>query len=191
MKSILVVYGTTDGQTRKIAEFLVAALRQRGADTDLVDSATEAVAPVQPIYAAAVVCASLHQHKYQAALEHFLKENRTWLAAMPTAFVSVSLTAALKDSDSREELRAIAEAFCGETGWMPRMTRHVAGALSNSQYDYFKRLLMKLIAKQRGRDTETSNDYEYTDWVDLSRFVDEFLAATGTGRRDRHAAPVR
>jgi menaquinone-dependent protoporphyrinogen oxidase len=189
MKSILVVYGTTDGQTRKIADFLAAALRQRGKETELIDSAAEAAAQVQPVHAAAIVCASLHQHRYQASLEHFLKDNLAWLAGIPTAFVSVSLTAALKDAESREELRAAAEAFCGETHWAPRVTRHVAGALRYSQYDYFKRLLMKLIAKQRGGDTDLANDYEYTDWVDLSRFVDEFLAATASGRRERSPAP--
>jgi menaquinone-dependent protoporphyrinogen oxidase len=36
---------------------------------------------------------------------------------------------------------------------------------------------MKLIAKQQGGDTDTSHDHEYTDWDDLTRFVDEFLAA--------------
>jgi hypothetical protein len=36
---------------------------------------------------------------------------------------------------------------------------------------------MKLIAKQQGGDTDTSHDHEYTDWDDLTRFVEEFVAA--------------
>ena len=52
----------------------------------------------------------------------------------------------------------------------------LAGALNYTQYDYFKRLLMHLIAKQRGRSTDTAHDHEYTDWDDLTRFVEEFLA---------------
>ena len=56
---------------------------------------------------------------------------------------------------------------------------------------------MRLIAKHQGGDADTSRDREYTDWDDLTRFVDEFLAATsqqesghsaaaaaGPGRRD-------
>ena len=42
MKSVLVVYGTTEGQTRKIAEFIAEALRKRGVKVELVDSASEA-----------------------------------------------------------------------------------------------------------------------------------------------------
>ena len=36
---------------------------------------------------------------------------------------------------------------------------------------------MKLIAKQQGSDTDTSHDHEYMDWDDLTRFVEEFVAA--------------
>ena len=177
MKLVLVVYGTTEGQTRKVAEFIANALKARGIEVDLVDSATQTAALVQPIYAAAIVCGSLHQHRYQASLLHFVKDNKAWLAGIPAAFVAVSLTAALTDEQSRAELREIAESFYRETGWVPGITHHVAGALRYSQYDYLKRLIMKLIAKQQGGDTDTSHDHEYTDWNELTRFVDEFLAA--------------
>jgi menaquinone-dependent protoporphyrinogen oxidase len=177
MKSVLVVYGTTEGQTRKIAEFIADALKARGVVVDLVDSAGEGAALVQPVHAAAIVCGSLHRHHYQSSLLHFVKDNRDWLAGMPAAFVAVSLTAVLTDDESRDELRKAAEAFCRQTGWTPTITVHVAGALRYSQYDYFKRLIMKLIARQQGGDTDTSHDHEYTDWDRLARFVDDFLAA--------------
>jgi len=161
MKSALVVYGTTEGQTRKIAEFIANALKAGGRVGRLDQG-----------------CALVHQLRYQASLLHFVKDNAAWLAGIPAAFVGVSLTAALEDDESRRELEGLAEAFFRETGWTPAITRHVAGALRYTQYDYFKRLVMKLIARHQGGDTDTSRDHEYTDWDELTRFVDEFLAAT-------------
>jgi menaquinone-dependent protoporphyrinogen oxidase len=178
MKPVLVIYGTTEGQTRKVAEFIANALKARDVKVDLVDSSTEQAALLEPVYAAVIACGSLHQRRYQASLLHFVKYNKAWLAGIPGAFVAVSLTAGLKDDQSRDELREITEGFYGETGWTPGITRHVAGALRYSQYDYFKRLIMKLIAKQQGGDTDTSHDHEYTDWDDLTRFVEEFVSAT-------------
>jgi menaquinone-dependent protoporphyrinogen oxidase len=35
---------------------------------------------------------------------------------------------------------------------------------------------MQQIAKKGGKDTDTSRDYEYTDWAVLDRFVEEFAA---------------
>jgi menaquinone-dependent protoporphyrinogen oxidase len=52
----------------------------------------------------------------------------------------------------------------------------VAGALVYTKYDYFKRLVMKLIADRRGGDTDTSKDHEYTDWAALYRFGEGFVS---------------
>jgi menaquinone-dependent protoporphyrinogen oxidase len=178
MKSLLIAYGTTEGQTRKIAEFVAAAARARGVEVELVDSAAERAASVQPVYAAAVVCGSLHQHRYQASLLHFVKDNRSWLAGIPTAFVSVSLAAAMEDTRGRTEMAGATDAFFAESGWKPAVTRYVAGALRYTEYDYFKRLIVRLLAKRHGGETDASRDHEYTDWDDLTRFVDEFVVAT-------------
>jgi menaquinone-dependent protoporphyrinogen oxidase len=35
---------------------------------------------------------------------------------------------------------------------------------------------MKRIAKKSGGDTDTSRDYEYTDWAALDRFLEQFAA---------------
>jgi menaquinone-dependent protoporphyrinogen oxidase len=183
MKPILIVYGTTEGHTRKIAEFLAEQLKRRGRDVDLIDSATPAAAQVQPIYAAAIVAGSVHQGKYQSTLAHFVKQNRGWLKTLPCAFVSASLSAVMADEHARRELERIALEFYADTGWTPGVTQHVAGALLYTKYDYFKRLLMRLIAKQRGGETDASRDYEYTDWNTLSAFVDDFLKATGGSMR--------
>jgi menaquinone-dependent protoporphyrinogen oxidase len=177
VKSVLVAYGTTEGSIRRVAEFIANALKVRGVEIDLLDSATERAALVEPVYAAAIVCGSLHRHGYQASLPRFVKEKKAWLAGLPAAFVAVSMTAALKDDRSRDQLRMIAKAFFRKTGWMPAITEHVAGALRYSQYAYCKRPIMKLIVKQRGRKTDTSRDHEYTDWEALTRFVESVLAA--------------
>lgn len=116
--------------------------------------------------------------RYQASLLRFVKQNRGWLTGLPAAFIAVSLTARLQDEQTHEELRAIEEAFYRETGWRPAITCYVAGALRYTEYGYFKRLIMRLIAKQQRGDTDTSRDHEYTDWDGLTRFVEEFLAAT-------------
>jgi menaquinone-dependent protoporphyrinogen oxidase len=40
----------------------------------------------------------------------------------------------------------------------------IAGALRYSRYPLPLRWFMRRIAKQAGGDTDTSRDYEYTDW---------------------------
>lgn len=178
MKPILVAYGTTEGHTRKIAEFMADRLRSRGRTVDVVDTTTPAAEQIQPIYAGAFIGGSLHQHKHQSSLAHFIKANLGWLDTIPVAFFSVSLSMAGQDPEARAEAKQLAEAFLEETGLRPGMTRLIAGALKYTQYDFFKRYIMRQIAKDAGGDTDTSRDHEYTDWNDVARFVDEYIAAT-------------
>jgi menaquinone-dependent protoporphyrinogen oxidase len=187
MQPILVAYATVEGQSRKIAEFIAERLRIRGHRVDLVDTATAAAEQVQPVYQAAFLGGPEHQHKHPAPLAHFIKRNRAWLAAMPCAVFSVSLSAALDDVESRIEVQRLANEFVDECALRPVATRCIAGALKYSQYDYFKRVMMRVIARQRGQATDTSRDCEYTDWVDVEAFVDEALAAGGIAGAARAA----
>ena len=184
MKPILVVYGSTEGQTRKIAQFIAARFEQQGREVHLVDSASPAAAEVTPIYAGAVLGGSLHQHKHQAALVHFVKANVEWLNTLPTAFFSVSLSMAGRDAQERAEAKKLAEGFLEDTGLAAGMLGLFAGALKYTEYDFLKRFIMRRIAQEAGGDTDTSHDHEYTDWDEVARFADDYLAAMhGAARR--------
>jgi menaquinone-dependent protoporphyrinogen oxidase len=65
--------------------------------------------------------------------------------------------------------------FYEQTGWHPQRVKPIAGALLYTKYSIILRFVMKRIAKQAGAATDTSKDYEYTDWAALSRFIDEFV----------------
>lgn len=175
MQPILVAYATTEGHTRKIAEFIAERLRVRGHRVDLVDVATPAAQAVTAAYQAAFIGGSVHNHVHQSALLHFAKRNRDWLAALPVALFSVSLSAIDADMNGRIDALRVANDFIEESGLKPTLTRCIAGALKYTQYDYMKRLIMRLIAQQRGRSTDSSRDVEYTDWDDVEVFVDELL----------------
>ncbi len=172
---ILVCYGTTEGQTRKIAEFIADLIGKRGHEPALFDAAG-----VNELEAArceaAILAGSVHIGRYQSALVHRMHQWRDALNAMPSAFVSVSLAAASEDLHDRAEADELCQKMLHETGWTPKMTLHAAGAIRFSQYDFFKRLAMRLIAHQMRRGVRPDGDEEYTDWASVERFVESFLA---------------
>ena len=172
--NILLVYGTTEGQTRKIAAFIADRLAAGGHRVQRAD-ATELAAPLDVgAFDAILIAASLHIGQYQSSVVHFVTEHRAALNAHPNAFISVSLSAASDDSEDVEGLKACVEAFIAQTGWTPRRIHHVAGAFRYTAYDFFKRWAMKYIAYRKGAPSGTHRDYELTDWEDLRRFVDSF-----------------
>ncbi len=106
---------------------------------------------------------------------------------MPSAFFSVSLAVAhhrnseRRNREGRAESMQVVEKFTRATGWSPRRIELIAGALPYSKYNFLIRFVMRRISAHAGGDTDTSRDYEYTDWAAVDRFASEFLdEALGT-----------
>lgn len=175
MKPVLVAYGTSEGQTRKIARFIAERIRAADYEVDLVDAASPEAASLSPIYIGAVLGASVHQEHHQSNFVQLLKSNHAWLNGIPTALFSVSLAAASIDGESRDEAQKLLDDLAADSNIEPALTRCIAGALLYTRYDYLKRMIMRLITKREGGPTDTSQDYEFTDWDDVALFADAFL----------------
>jgi menaquinone-dependent protoporphyrinogen oxidase len=98
------------------------------------------------------------------------------IAAKPNVFLSVSLSAAGDDAEDWRGLEKCLDDFFRQANWRPQRIEHVAGAFRYTQYDFFKRMIMKRIAKERGAPVDTSRDWELTDWTKLAAFADAFAA---------------
>jgi menaquinone-dependent protoporphyrinogen oxidase len=98
------------------------------------------------------------------------------LSGKPTAFVSVCLGVLQHDADVQREIHTIANRFLLATGWRPAITEIVAGALMYRKYNWLKRWVMKRIVAKAGGDTDTTRNYEYTDWNALRAFANRFGA---------------
>jgi menaquinone-dependent protoporphyrinogen oxidase len=174
MAHIAVVFGTTDGQTAKIARQVAEVLRSEQDQVELID--TRAPIPAAPFEGveAAVIAGSVRMGKFQRPLVAFARAHQTELARIPTAFLPVSLSAARSTPAAVREVRKTIARFIEETGFTPGFIQPLAGALVYSRYPFFTRLAMKLISKMAGGDTDTSRDYEYTDWNAVSDFARRF-----------------
>ena len=172
--SILIVYGTTEGQTRKIATFIKERLRARGEEVALIDSTKDSKDVEVEDFDAVIAAGSVHNGRHQASLFQFVRDNVEALATKPTAFISVSLSMASEDKEDRLDATECADRFLEATEWQPTVTHLVAGALRYTQYDFFKCWILKMIASAKDASTDTSKDHEFTDWKDLEAFTDAF-----------------
>lgn len=181
----VIFYATREGQTRRIAERIAADLRRKGAEADVFD--VRSLPPIEwSIYSIACVAASVHVGHHEPEMVAFVKTWKPALERLAAAFISVSLSEAgaedyARSHDERQraaqDVQRMIDVFLLETGWRPERTFAVAGRLAYSKYNLLVRFFMKRIARKAGAPTDTSRDYEFTDWPALDRFVDE-LAAT-------------
>lgn len=175
MRKLLIVYGTTEGQTQKIAEYLAQESRALNYTCELHNAAALPDNIDLSQFTKIIVAASVHMERHQAAVTQFVQKYLPALENIQTAFLSVSLSAA---GEAEEEFDAWAYTrdFLSEVDWRPVQVQIVAGALRFSEHDFFKRWAMRRLAKAKRADRE--NDWEYTDWAELYRFLKEFLGPT-------------
>jgi menaquinone-dependent protoporphyrinogen oxidase len=93
------------------------------------------------------------------------------------AFFSVCGAASGRTPEGDREAEGYRERFLRETGWEPELQTSIAGAVVYTKYGPLTRFLMKRIQRAKGLDTDTSRDFEYTDWEDVDRFADAVHAA--------------
>jgi menaquinone-dependent protoporphyrinogen oxidase len=180
MARILIPYGTTEGQTARIAEYISDVLRAHGHEAETLDL-KHAEHDLPGGYDAVIVGASIHAGKHERYVADFVRRNRAALEKLPAALFSVSLSA---QADPEEAEKRVGE-FEDSTGWHPATVALFGGALLYTQYGFLKRMMMKKIVSSQGSaDTDTGRDYIYTEWDGVRRFAEEFVA-----RFERKAAP--
>ena len=169
---MLIVYGTTEGHTRDLAEFVARCLRNQGYHAHAVEAGKQRVGGDR--FDAVIVAASLHVGHFQPAVVEFVRASRDLLCRKPAAFISVSLSAAGENPADWQGLEECVARFEHETLWTPTAVHHAAGAIRYSRYDFFRRMLIQHIARKHGKPSVTSRDYDLTDYHALKSFVLDF-----------------
>lgn len=177
----LFVYGTTEGHTRELCNFAARSLREAGATATVEEAPNETGHPDPAEYDVVFLAASLHVSRYQPVLVRYAREHHAALNAARSAFISVSLSAAGLNPHDWEGLEQCLARFEHETLWTPKAVHQAAGAIRYSQYDFFRRLVIKHIAHQRGQETVTSRDYDLCDYDALKDFVLGFAGEPPAG----------
>ena len=182
MTDILIVYASTEGQTRKIARFAAEHFRRSGITAEAEDVGHLPSDLNLQAYGGVLVAASIHRAHHRPDIEAFVRQQAAALGNRHSGFISVSLSAA-GGADDLAAARAMVDNFLAGAAWRPRFVYLAAGAFRYTKYGFFKRWILRRIAEAKGAPTDTAQDHELTDWEELVRFLDRFSGALQGGRQ--------
>lgn len=181
MVTVPVFYATSEGQTRRIAQRLAAALHARGLESAPVDLQQGEEAGIDwSLVEGVVLGASIHLGKHQRPAIQFAEKFARQLGDRPSAFFSVSMSEASKNARDVAAAHALAQGFVDRARWRPDFLVPLAGALVYSKYGWLTRLVMRWISHREGGPTDTSRDYEFTDWTAVDRLAEQLAARIHT-----------
>jgi menaquinone-dependent protoporphyrinogen oxidase len=178
MKRIAIVISTQSGHTKKVAEFLADQLIGKGIDFDLfnVELGQTPSAKKLKSYDAVVIGCPVYLGDFSQRLLDWTWDHREDLSELRCGLFTVSMNAADPRSKAREVDDKVLKNFLRQTDFHPRFVASFAGALAYTKYNFFKRCVLQGISAAAGGPTDTSQDYELTNWDEVSRFMAAFEA---------------
>ncbi|MCK3655108.1 protoporphyrinogen oxidase [Pasteurellaceae bacterium Macca] len=164
----LILYLTTDGQTRKIAEKMAETF----ADCTLISLREQPQIQAEKLqdYDCIILGASIRYGHFDPILEAFIQQHQGLLKSKKSAFFSVNLTAR-KANRNTPETNTYTRKLLARIAWQPQYVAVFAGALFYPRYQWFDRVMIRFIMKITGGDTDTRREYEYTDWQKVTEFA--------------------
>lgn len=173
--TVLIIYGSIEGQTGKIARFVEKTAKDAGHKTQLIDTADPMVSASLQEATHIVLAGPVHERRHPKPFEVFINAEREALAEHKTLVLSVSLKAAFEDG--QEEAQDYLTEMLMRTHFTPTATALVAGAVRPEAYGYFETEVVRHVVLRDQQVDPSDGVREFTDWEALKRTVSEFLAA--------------
>ncbi|WP_130833245.1 menaquinone-dependent protoporphyrinogen IX dehydrogenase [[Erwinia] mediterraneensis] len=172
----LILFSSRDGQTRDIASYIAKVLEGKVACEVLNILHADKLDWSQ--YDRVLIGASIRYGHFHPAVGQFVQQHLQALQQRPGGFFSVNLTAR-KAEKRTPETNAYTRKFLLQSPWQPDCCAVFAGALRYPRYRWFDRIMIQLIMRMTGGETDATKEVEYTDWQQVQRFAEEFAQLPG------------
>ena len=167
MTKILIIHSSVDGHTTHICERIRTV--RNDLDIDIISlSKTKNISLNK--YEMIVIGASIRYGKYRKELFEFIEKNLNVIHSKKNAFFSVNVVARKAEKNSTDTNPYI-EKFLLKTSWKPKIIDVFAGKIEYPKYNLFDRSIIKFIMWMTNGPTDTSKNFEFTDWSKVEKFA--------------------
>ena len=172
MESTLIIYSSTDGQTKnicsRIGEFLSNDIPAK------IISLSDATKNDIEKYDRVIVGASIRYGKHRKELFEFIETNLDELTKKENAFFSVNVVAR-KSEKNTPETNPYMQKFLLKTSRVPQRLAVFAGKIDYPKYNFFDKQMIRFIMWVTKGPTNIKNTYEFTDWNKVDSFAKELI----------------
>ena len=166
----LIIYSSTDGQTKKICEKIIENLPS-GNKFKLI-SLDEALYFNLEKCEKIIIGASIRYGRHNKKVIDFIIKNKNILNLKKTAFFSVNVVAR-KEEKSTAETNPYILNFLKKTNWKPNKLSVFAGKVDYPNYNFINKIVIRFIMMITKGPTDINNSYEFTNWENVRKFAKE------------------
>ncbi|MEW6982861.1 menaquinone-dependent protoporphyrinogen IX dehydrogenase [Colwelliaceae bacterium 6471] len=168
MANIIIVYSSTDGHTKEICLRLQQVIEQQTHQVTLV-AINDAFHVDLQSFDKIVIGASIRYGKHSPLIVEFIKSNDKLLDMKSNAFFSVNVVAR-KANKNQPETNPYLQKFLKNISWHPKNLAVFAGKIDYPRYNFFDRLIIRLIMLMTKGPTDPKAVVDFTDWQQVEAF---------------------
>jgi len=170
MSGSLIIYSSTDGQTKIICEKIKSF--SKNSESIKLISLEEASDFNLQSYEDIIIGASIRYGKHSKNLYKFISSNKETLEKKRSAFFSVNVVAR-KSEKNTPETNPYMKKFLKISNWKPDKLGVFAGKVNYPNYSFFDKYIIRLIMFITKGPTDISKSFEFTDWSKVEDFAKE------------------
>ena len=169
MFETLIIFSTTDGQTKKICDQLINYSKNQ--NTIKILPLSKAFSENISSYQKIIIGASIRYGKHSTQLLEFSDLNSLVLNKKNSAFFSVNVVARKKEKNTALT-NPYVKKFLKKTQWKPKKVAVFAGKVDYPNYRFFDKHIIRFIMWLTKGPTDISKTYEFTDWIEVKKFAE-------------------
>ena len=166
----LLIYSSTDGQTKKICEEIKShSINEK---TFKITSIEEVSRLNLQNFDQIIIGASIRYGNHNKKVHEFVEKNKDILSSKKNAFFSVNVVAR-KPEKGEPNTNPYVQKFLKKTKWRPKKLGVFAGKIDYPSLNFINRNMIRLIMFITRGPTDTKNIYEFTNWESVKSFTKE------------------
>lgn len=171
-ENILIVYSSTDGQTKKICDFIANICKEHKKNVHITNINNPDFNIID--YDKVVIASSIRYGKHDPKIIDIIEKNAKLIGGKKNAFISVNLVARKEDKNT-PTTNPYLKTFLSNTIWEPNLIGLFPGVLNYKIYSFWDSLMIKLIMLSTGGPTSSKTNIEYTDWNKVADFANKIV----------------
>ena len=172
MNSTLIIFSTTDGQTKSICNRIASIIENNNLVNiiNINDVADINLSSFDQI----IIGASIRYGKHHPDLYQFIKENKAVLDLKKSSFFSVNVVAR-KPEKNTAATNPYMQKFLKLADWEPNDLSVFAGKIDYPKYGFIDKHMIRFIMWMTKGPTDLSGTYEFTDWNKVDAFANQLV----------------
>ncbi len=172
MSEVLIIYATTDGQTKKICSRIKQIIESIGNNVTLtsIKDNNEDLTQFDKI----IIGASIRYGKHSKDVYSFFNQNQSLLENKVNAFFSVNVVARKSDKNT-VDTNPYMQKFLTQINFKPQLLEVFAGKIDYPKYKFIDKNMIRMIMWMTKGPTDLQSTTEFTDWDKVLEFSQKII----------------